>query len=242
MTLSDYGISIKNTGKTICPKCSNDRKNKSDKCLSVDVEHGIWNCHNCGWKGTLKKQKEVKVYEKPIWVNNTNLSDKVVEWFKKRGISQQTLIDFKIAEILEWMPQVERKSNCLVFPYFRGEECLNVKFRDGANNFKLVKGAELVFFNLNAVSETIIITEGEIDCMSFHEVGIKNVISVPNGASKGNSKLEYLDNCFEIFKSKQVIIATDNDEAGINLRNELARRIGIDTCTYIDFEDCKDAN
>jgi twinkle protein len=54
MTFNDYGIELKKaTGqvKTKCPKCSHDRKKKADPCLSVNIDDGIWNCHNCGWNG-----------------------------------------------------------------------------------------------------------------------------------------------------------------------------------------------
>lgn len=72
---------------------------------------------------------------------------------------------------------------------------------------------------------------------------IFNVCSVPNGASKGNTKLDYLDNCYKYFENKKsIIICTDNDDAGLALRNELARRFGAYKCKYVDFKDCKDAN
>ncbi len=59
MSFHENGITIKkNSGqvKTQCPKCSQDRKKKSDPCLSVNIDEGVWNCHNCGWTGGLKKQ------------------------------------------------------------------------------------------------------------------------------------------------------------------------------------------
>jgi len=82
-----------------------------------------------------------------------------------------------------------------------------------------------------------------MDALSLHESGIYSVCSVPNGASKGNQRLEYLDNCWTYFKDKkEIILCTDNDTAGIELRNELARRFGAYKCKYIDFGDYKDAN
>ena len=39
-----------------------------------------------------------------------------------------------------------------------------------------------------------------MDALSLHEAGLYSVCSVPNGASKGSQKLEYLDNCWEYFK------------------------------------------
>jgi len=77
----------------------------------------------------------------------------------------------------------------------------------------------------------------------MHEAGLYSVCSVPNGASKGNQRLEYLDNCWQYFENKkEIIICTDNDDAGLQLRNELARRFGHYRCKYVDFGTFKDAN
>ena len=70
--------------------------------------------------------------------------------------------------------------------------------------------------------------EGEIDALSLYEAGVYSVVSVPNGASKGNQKMEYLDNCWELFEDKEkIVLFTDNDEAGYSLRDELGRRFGL---------------
>lgn len=253
MDYKDYGIVI-NTNKidgeypTLCPKCSSERKKKNLKTLYVNLSKKVWKCHHCNWEGGLpsyKYNKEMKKeYSIPEWTNNTDLSDNIVKYFSSRGISQSTLIDFKISEVKEYMPQRNATMNCIAFPYIYNGQVLNIKYRDGAKNFKLYKGAELIFYNLDSIKESniIYITEGEIDCMSMYEIGIKSVISVPNGASKGSSKLEYLDNYHDLFDNKQVVLCTDNDGPGISLRNELGRRIGFENCKYVDFQDCKDAN
>ena len=55
---SDYGIHIDESKsgnqKTPCPKCSANRKNSSDPCLSVNTVEGVYHCHHCGWKGSIK--------------------------------------------------------------------------------------------------------------------------------------------------------------------------------------------
>ena len=51
------GIEIKsnvNNQKLRCPKCSETRKNKQDRCLSINLEQGLYNCHHCGWGGNVK--------------------------------------------------------------------------------------------------------------------------------------------------------------------------------------------
>jgi twinkle protein len=229
--------------KTKCPKCSHTRKNKRDLCLSVNIDDGLYNCHNCGWNGNIKfkKKKEFIIPEKI----NLNITDRIRKWFKKRAISESTISHYKIGESFEYIPQVQAKRKCINFNYYRDEDIINIKFRDSQKNFKLVSGAELIFYGLNNIKniDRCYIVEGEIDCMSLHEIGLSNVCSVPNGASKGNQRLEYLDNCWEYFKNKkQIILCTDNDDAGMQLRNELARRFGNYKCKYVDFGEFKDAN
>lgn len=229
--------------KLKCPKCSPDRKNKGDKPLSINLSKGMYNCHHCGWKGNVKiKQKPV--YTKPV-LHSTDLPDKIIKYFEGRGISLATLMHWKISHSVEFFPQTSSKSMAVNFNYFKEGELINIKFRDSLKNFKLVSGAQLIFYGLDNIkdSERIYIVEGEVDALSFHEAGLFSVCSVPNGASKGNQKLDYLDNCWEYFvDKKEIILCTDNDEAGLTLRGELARRLGKYRCKYVDFGKYKDAN
>tara|TARA_B100000900_G_scaffold414095_1_gene439757 strand:- start:5376 stop:7049 length:1674 start_codon:yes stop_codon:yes gene_type:complete len=246
-TFQDFGIDIGNKSsgkiKTKCPQCSATRKNKSDKCLSVDIDKGLFNCHNCGWSGTTKFEKK-KEFIRPEKIK-VNLTERIIKWFSDRGISEPTLIHWKIGESLEYFPQVGKKRRAINFNYYRKNDLVNVKYRDGQKNFKMVSGAELIFYGLDNIKtmDKIYIVEGEIDALSLHEAGIYSVCSVPNGASKGNQRLEYLDNCFEYFKDKrEIVLCTDNDSPGIQLRKELARRFGAYRCKYVDFGEYKDAN
>jgi twinkle protein len=248
----NFNLRSRNSGniKTECVFCQSDRtKNKHDKPVSIDLDKGVYNCHHCDKSGAIHKykfQKDIgKEYKRPEWRNNTNLSDNVVNWFKGRGISQDTLIKMNITEGKEWMPQNQKEVNTIQFNYFLESELVNIKYRTGDKNFKLFKDAKLIFYNIDSIKECeeCIIVEGEMDCLAFIESGITNCISVPNGASKGNNNLQYLDNCYsELDHIKTFYIATDNDEAGLNLRNELLRRLGVERCKKVEFNDCKDAN
>lgn len=248
MTLNweKYGIDISKArgGKLFCPNCSEKRKNKHDKPLSVDIEKGLFNCHHCDFKGSVVEYKK-REYIKPV-PRLQKVSDKVLKYFETRGISNDTLLRLRITESIEWMPVHEKEIPAVCFNYFRNDELVNIKFRGAGKSFKMAKDAELIFYNIDSIKDenTAIIVEGEIDCLSFHECGIYNSVSVPNGASKGSQKLEYLDNCWADFAGKdKIIIATDNDEAGLSLRDELARRLGVERCYQINYpEGCKDAN
>jgi hypothetical protein len=53
--LRELGVSFRGSPrrsfKTVCPKCSHGRKNKSDPCLSVRVDDSgvVGHCHHCAW-------------------------------------------------------------------------------------------------------------------------------------------------------------------------------------------------
>lgn len=259
--LSDLGIKVtrhNGSEKTKCPQCSDSRKNKADKPLSVNITTGEYNCHNCGWKGNVRTfvpKANAKKYEKPdqSMIKHISRTEKVIEWFGKRCISPETLEKFMIFSREDYMPQTAKKENCICFPYFRDGEMINIKFRDALKNFKMVKDAELIFYNLQTIGDKkkVIITEGEIDCMSAYEAGFGRmcdaegtidplceyaVISVPNGASKGNQRLDYLDNCSDwLIGIHEFVIATDSDEAGCMLKDELIRRLGVERCKIVSY-------
>ncbi len=241
-------------GKTqgICPLCSFDRKpeHKKAKCASYDWERGLGTCHNCNKTFQLhsyqRKGSSEKIYIRPTTpIVLSDISTNVEKWFKGRGISKDTLKELKVTEGSEFMPQTGKSENAIHFNYFIGDQLINVKYRDGRKNFKLYKGAEKVFYNINSVVgyEYCVIVEGEMDVLSLHEAGVSNAISVPNGATLTSNNLDYLDNCIEYLIDKEkIIIAVDNDDAGQALQQELVRRLGAEVCYISTFEDCKDAN
>ena len=177
----NIGIEIKqNRGqiKTKCPQCHHTRKNKADRPLSVDIDNGLYNCHNCGFSGNVKF-KEKKKFIKPPEVK-VNLSYRTLQYFKKRGINESTLSHWKVGESIEFFPQVNKRRKAINFNYYLDNELINVKYRDGQKNFKLVSGAKLIFYGLDSIKDSnkVYIVEGEMDALSLHEAGIYSVCSV----------------------------------------------------------------
>jgi twinkle protein len=250
-TFNQYELEV-GKAQGICPLCSHDRKpeNKKQKCASYDWERGLGTCHNCDSTFQLhtyqRKGETDKIYIKPDpIVNVKEVSTKVEEWFKSRGISKETLRALKVTEGPEFMPQTGKVENAIHFNYFAGNQLVNIKYRDGRKNFKLYKGAEKIFYNIDNIVgyEYCVIVEGEMDALSLYESGIYNVVSVPNGATLNSNNLDYLDNCIDYFSDKEkIIIAVDSDEAGQALQAELVRRLGSEICYLATFDDCKDAN
>ena len=240
-----YEFDPKNKGEEerhVCPQCSHLRKKKTDKCLAWNNKDGIAYCHNCGETFYIYRPNEAKQYVAPEWKNITALSDNVVKWFTGRMISQRTLNLMRVYSDNEFMPQWKKEVEVICFPFFFQEKLYNIKYRGPKKSFKQHTGSELIFYNQDVLLEfdSVIIVEGEMDALSYIEVGVKNVISVPAGA---NTKMEYLDSYIELFdKIKNVYIATDQDTKGIELKDELGRRLGAEKCFIVSFKDCKDAN
>jgi len=245
-TKAEYDVLATKTGENPqpCPVCAEERKKKNAMPFSYNAQTGLGHCSHCG-RSFYRKDETKKQYTRPVWENKTGLSDKVVEWFLSRNISQEVLNQMKVTEGVEWMPHTQKEMTVIKFNYFRDGELVNVKYRSGDKGFKLVKDAEKIFYNLDGIKgqKEVYIVEGEIDALTFVQNGVTNVVSVPNGATKGHNNLSYLDNSWKYFTDvERVFIATDNDENGENLSNELARRIGVEKCFRLDLSPYKDAN
>lgn len=248
--------------KTHCPQCHDQRKNKRDKSLSIDLDRRLGKCHYCGWTFALEDEAEKAArlqadarksknslpqhFRRPTFdPGRTTLSVKLTRWLvEERCIPQEVITRMRLTEQEEVMPQTGKRENCLCFNYFEDGRPVNVKYRDGQKNFKMVSGAELIPYNIDGIKGTpeAIITEGEVDALSFMALGRTDVVSVPGGA---NRNLSWLDRFVEThFEDKQVVyLAVDTDRKGVELRDELARRLGAERCRIVSYgPECKDAN
>ena len=237
--------------KAVCPKCAHTRKKKGDPSLYINVYKGVWKCYNpgCEWEnggGVPQQRTTMREYKRP---ENTapTLDDKVKQYFKDyRLISPATVEKFKVTAGETCMPQVGGNVMAIHFNYYRNGELINIKYKDAKKNFKMVGGAELIFYGMDNVTqnEYLVIGEGEEEAMVWAEAGFQ-AVSVPNGATTSdNARLEYVDNCYEwLSKFRKIYIATDNDAPGQKLATELSRRLGRERCWLVKFpDDCKDGN
>lgn len=261
-SFADFGIDVPpgRTGEyyTTCHQCSAARKNAKAKCMSVNTDKGVWLCHHCGFRGTLKSGVEgkgnpyewvPKRYRKPDY-RATEPTKDLLGWFAGRGISKAVVERNRITVGKVYMPQIEKETEVIQFPFYRDGEVVNIKSRDGKKNFRQESGAERIFYGMDDVTEDwCIIVEGEIDKLSCEEAGYVNTISVPDGAPSPKakdytSKFNFLENCEEFLsRMSRIVLAVDSDEAGKTLEEELARRLGRERCYRVQWsEGCKDAN
>lgn len=80
---------------------------------------------------------------------------------------------------------------------------------------------------------------GNCDVLAMASQGIKNVVSLVNGANDHDD--QWINSERYLSDVKRFIIATDNDEKGLEVRERIAHRLGKYRCSFIDWHN-KDAN
>ena len=247
-----------------CPSCSAGRRKSHLKTLSVDVveNRAVYKCHHCDETGaftldadwvaplvrTPRPKKDVALEISEI---RKPLGESHYEWLSERGISAATADRCGVMAGTRYFSSVGERS-CIGFPYENPDGSTAVKWRDRDKHFSQSGSAQSLWGIENFTGGDLVICEGELDRLSFEEVGIA-AVSVPNGApsprkdpsgAPNTPEPAYLWNAKEaIENADRVIIATDADGPGNALADELARRIGKARCWRMIFpNECKDSN
>lgn len=156
-----------------------------------------------------------------------------------RGINNQTIDHFQLGYDIE--------KDAIVIPVFKNNELINLRYRiinppDGKPKYTQEKGCEVWVYHEEGLERgqskgSVLITEGEFDCMSVWQAGFRNVISVASGSKSYGVWVELLDTVPKVY------IAYDNDKVGKADSLAMAERIGIDKSFEVIYpEDIKDAN
>ena len=161
---------------------------------------------------------------------------KAYAYLSLRGISEETA---KWANIGQ-----DRYGNVVMNYYDTNDVLCMVKYRP-AHKIDKSKGESKcwcqkdsdttpLLFNMNRVnvSQPLLITEGEMDCLAAIEAGYINAVSVPFGANNYNWIEENFD-WLEQFNS--IIICSDNDEAGIKMQKECVYRLGSWRTKFVEI-------
>jgi len=242
-----------------CPDCSDERKKKNVKTLSVTVEGGdcLYQCHHCGLSGRYNRPSVLGIVQpqkvRAISVPTTSNQELINKYLLSRSIDPLSVTSQPLVSGLKYFNGVG-EVDAVGFVYGDREA---VKWRSVQGKFFTQDGAARTLWGIDEVEEgatDIIITEGENDKLACVSAGIVNVVSVPNGAPQkvSNRKVDPEDdNKFayiwaareQIEKAERIILAVDADDAGIALGEELARRIGKAKCWTVEYpEGCNDAN
>lgn len=256
----DLGLKFKNN-KCLCflhsesnPSMAFDSKKKKFKCFSCGQSYDIFNHYQEHYNQSFLEATKSIVRDFnlniDIIINDTdrklkkaptkhnNYTENILSYCEKRNISKST-IDYV---------GVKENNNCVVFEYKNelGEHLAN-KYRKTKKNegpkMWFEKGTNVnTLFNMDKVnvSEPLLITEGEFDCLSAIESGFKNAVSIPSGVNSTNEWIT--SNWTFIEQFEEIIIWFDNDEAGIKGAREVFNRLPNASVKIVRCEIANDIN
>lgn len=178
-------------------------------------------------KGILKEEESTAVFEYLA---------------QQRNIDTFTQSDFKIRQSLG------KNGPEIVFPYIGPDgELVNVKriaikrTETGKKFVTQEAGCAPSLFGWHTLkpdTREVIITEGEIDAMTWYSIGFP-ALSIPDGA-EGST---WVDKEWENLQQfDRIWLNWDNDAAGQKVVKEFARRLGYARCFILTLPGYKDAN
>tara|TARA_R110000822_G_scaffold194469_1_gene332772 strand:- start:50 stop:1495 length:1446 start_codon:yes stop_codon:yes gene_type:complete len=136
----------------------------------------------------------------------------------------------------------------VVFPYLRNGKPYAAKWRAvEGKDFRSTRDVSRGLYNedcLRTGDGPVIITEGEIDCLSIIQAGFARCVSVPDGwDEKGDKRACLIAAEDALRRSSSVIVAGDADSAGRGLPKAVANILKGHDVRYVTWpDDCKDAN
>ena len=213
-----------------------------DACGSSDAlanyDDGGTHCFSCGvstrGSGEPNEHKPRAKREPGKFISGETVA------LAKRGISEQTCKHFGY-QVGDY-----KGKRVHIAPLYVDNQLVAQKLRDSAKNFMVISSGDvkLPLFGQNKWREggrKLVITEGEIDCMSISQLqGNKwPVVSVPNGAQGAKRAIA---NAIDFVNGyEQVVFAFDMDEPGQAAARECASMLAPGKA-YIATLPLKDAN
>lgn len=195
-------------------------------CKQLGIERADW--------GNRTKEKYAEP-ERPKNAQAISKAPAVLTWLAGRKISTEVQTKFKL---------VADGDGVIVFPYFREDRLLHLKYRSvREKKFWSSAGTENCLFGwqgLEPKARAVVLVEGEMDALALAQYGFQ-ALSIPFGAGK-KGKQDWIENEWEhLERFDTIYIAIDMDGPGIQTVQELAERLGRERCRYVKLPR-KDAN
>lgn len=197
-----------------------------------------------------KREKKFSRPDRKKVAKYVTRDEKHIEYLLTRGITAETAKTFEVASGKVWSKDLEKELPALVFPYKRDGELLQVKriSTERPNGKKIIMAegdCEPCLYGWHVLDpsvRSVVLCEGEIDCMTYSQYGI-NALSVPFGGGKG-AKQQWIE--FEyhnLDRFDEIWLSLDNDEVGREAAKEIASRLGEHRCRLVtlphkDINDC----
>lgn len=206
------------------------------------------------WLGIVEPElqrmgkKQYKRPQRPKDAKKLSEESPVMRYLKEqRKLTAGSLAAFKVSEATA---VGTKQGPWIIFPSIRDGELIACKYlhlerKDGKKQTFVESDCEPCLFGwqaMNDKSREVVICEGEIDAITFHQYGYQ-AMSVPFGGGGGN-KQQWIDHELpNLDRFETIYLALDNDEAGEEGTREIIGRLGKDRCRIVklphkDINEC----
>lgn len=252
-----------------CPFCGEHSNDKNK--FAINLKTGQYNCFRatCGAHGNMITLSKYFGFELPGYADEyynarkryarlpqkdrPQTTEPAIEYLRSRGISEATARKYEITTD-------KQRPELLIFPFYDENNVLQlVKYRNtlatkengldkewSLRDKKNDLSCKPILFGMNhcdpAASDTLIMTEGQLDTLAVAEAGYQNVVSVPTGAN-GFTWVPYCWNFMRQFKN--LIVFGDYEKGHITLLREMQHHFFFGKILHVkpeNYKDCKDAN
>lgn len=239
--------------RTLCPACGPMRKNKHDRTLSItrsDDGSVMWQCWHCGETGkTVGENKHMSLVAPIRKIEGESLNDDAFSYLEARGISRATAEKVGLIYSSKWFRKSQSEKPSIGFVYSHNDNPYACKWRCIEAKEFTQEGAAATLYLADKLTDhtRVVITEGELDAVSFWEAGIE-AVSIPSGAitssSNDTARLQWIQAHDQLLaNATSIYLAVDMDGPGQTTAQELARRLGKLKCFQVVFPGTnKDAN
>lgn len=237
-----------------CPYCGGNKKDQYT--FSINLETGAYCClrASCGKQGHFVElardfnypllDTQPKRYRR-LPQREIKVREPAVEYLKTRGISEATAKKYKITT-------QNGKDNILVFPFYDENGIMvaakyrKTDFKKGVDKCKewFEHDTKPILFGMRQCEDftQLVITEGQLDSLACADSGVKNAVSVPNGA-RG---FTWVEHCYNwVMQFEEIIVFGDCENNHITLVDDITKKFPkkkIKVVRMVDYLGEKDAN
>ena len=248
----DWGFKFKNGEFCLdtCPLCD-----AGPGHFYINQAKEIFYCHKCGERGHILSLKK-RLGDLPAIAHISEFSKKspektidlsIIEKYHKALLENPAAFNYLTQE-RAFTEETIRKfklgfnNGSITIPHLKDGVCLNIKSRkidpNGGQKFFREEGCASILFNQDSAEGKgwAVLTEGELDCIGFHQMGVLNTVAVTGGADT------FLDEWIDPLEHlQQIFISYDMDEAGRKGAERAADKLGRYRCLNVLLP-LKDAN
>jgi replicative DNA helicase len=227
----------------VCPACGKDNFH-----FYMSNSTGLWDCKHCGQSGNFFQF--CKVIGEDVDSQFISLKDSQTQKNQLQPLPDPEILHRllkqdrdTLAMVLSdrcWSEETVDKLQLglelfggikwLVFPYFHNRVPVYMKWRSlppAEKTFRSPLHYEARLYNEDCLTvgmESLLLAEGETDCVSAINVGVTNVVGIPGANIK---KALWIDN-IKAANPTNIFICYDLDQTGQNAARDMASRIGVD--------------